>query len=196
VLNKIHAPLLALALVAVPAGLPAQQKTAPGAARTSAPAGAAARQREMQAWYSELQQIGARLQQVKGRALQASPVLRAREEALAKELKAAMLKADPSLAAVEGRAPALEAEGRKAQQAGDQAKLMKLMEEARQIELRVMSAQQKVLQDPAMVAKLRAFETDLRKKMVEVEPQLPQLLQRAELLKGKLQAALGQQGGR
>lgn len=191
-LKRIHAPLLALALAAVPAGL-AAQKASPRATRASAPA-AAASQREMQTWYAELQQIGARVQGVKVKALQASPALRAREEALAKELKAAMLRADPTLAAVEARAPALEAEGRRAQQAGDQAKLMRLMEEVRQIELRVLNAQQKVLQgNSGLLAKLRAFETDLRKKMVEVEPQLPQLLQRAELLQGKLQAALRQQ---
>jgi hypothetical protein len=195
VLKRIHAPLLALALAAVPAGLAAQQKASPRPTRASAPA-AAASQRELQTWYAELQQIGARVQGVKVKALQASPALRAREEALAKEMKAAMLRSDPSLAAVEGRAPALEAEGRRAQQAGDQAKLMQLMEEARQIEIRVMNAQRKVMQHAALMAKLRAFETDLRKKMVEVEPQLPQLLQRAELLQGRLQAALQQQQGR
>lgn len=190
----IRAPLVVLALAVLPLSLSAQQRTATRQPQVRPTAGApalTAEQREMQAWYAELQQIGARLQAAHARAMQ-DPALRARQEALARDFRAAVLRVDPGLAGVEGRARTMEAEARRAQQAGDQASFMKLMEEARQIEIRIMNAQKKLLEDPAFAGRVRAFETELRKKMVEVEPQTPQLIARAELLQGKLMQAMRQ----
>lgn len=184
------ASLAALAVAATPAEPAAQQRPSarPAAARTAP----AASQREMQAWYAELQQVGARLQAASARALQ-DPRLRAAQEGLARELKAGALRADPGLAGLESRARAMEQEFRRAQQAGDQAAAMRLAEEARRIEIRVMNAQKRVMADPAFANRARAFETELMKEMAEVEPQTPQLLQRAQLLQGRLQTALRQQ---
>ena len=183
-----RASLIVLAAAVVPAGLSAQQSR-PGVQRTSAAPTLTAAQREMQGWYQELQQIGARLQAAQVTALQ-DPKLRSAQASLASEFKTLMQKADPGLGAVEARAKAMEEEARRAQASRDQAKLMRLSEEARQIELRVVNAQKKVLQQPAFAAKAQAFENQMQKKMVEVEPQTMALIQRGKVLQSKLQQAM------
>lgn len=184
--------LVVLALGAPSRELTAQQGTAPRqtSTRAAAPTVTAA-QREMQGWYVELQQIGARLAQAHARAMQ-DPGLRARQETLAEQLKVAMFRVDPSLRSVEARARALEGEARAARQAGDEARMTTLMEQAGQIEMRILEAQKAVMGDAAMAARMTAFEADLRKKMTEVEPQTPQLVERAESLQRRLMAAMQQ----
>ena len=187
----IRTSLLALALASVPAGLDAQQRNSTPQ-RAAAPALSAA-QREMQGWYLELQQIGARLQAAQLKAIQ-DPRLRSMQEALARDFKAAMLRADPGLTGLEARARALEADARKAQQNRDEAAFRRLAEEARQIELRLMNAQKKVMQDAAMRSRMQAFEQAMQRKMVEVEPQTPALIERGKVLQARLmQAAQAQQ---
>ena len=197
VLQKLtRASLVVLAAAAIPAGLSAQQRASarPTVQRTSAAPALTAAQREMQGWYQELQQIGARLNTARMKALQADPGLRTAEESLADEFKALMLKADPGLAGLQTRASALEAEARRAQASRDQARWMQLAEEAQQIQLRVLNVQQRVMQQPAFAAKARAFEDRMRKKMVEVEPQTPALIQRGEALQTRLKQAMEAQG--
>ncbi len=189
--RHVRAALVALSLVVLPAALAAQQRPVPQ--RTSAPRSGAptltAAEREMQGWYTELMQIGARLQRAQARAMQ-DPQLRSSYEALGRDMKAAMVRADPSLAGLEERAQAMEAEARSARQAGDQARLMRLMQSAQQIQGRVMAAQQKVVQSqPALATRARTFEQQLRRKMIEVEPQTMALLERGKALQGKLAAA-------
>lgn len=174
--------LLAFGLLSLPAGVEAQQRTS-----ATAPTLTAA-QREMQGWYRELQEIGTRLQAAQVRAMQ-DPALRSMQESLAKEFKAAMLKADPTLAGLEERARALEAQARRAQQARDEAAMNRLAEQARQIELRLMNAQKEVMQDPAFVRRAQAFEEALQKRMLEVEPQTPALVQRGKELQARLMRA-------
>jgi len=181
----------------LPVGLMAQQQPQPQ--RTAAPrAGAPAltpAQREAQGWYTELMQIGARLQAAQVKAME-DPQLKAAQEQLGKDFKEAIVKADPSLAGIDARAQAMEAEAQRAQQAGDQAKLARLTQEAQQIQLKVMTAQQRVLQEnSALATRARNFEEQLRRKMVQVEPQTMSLVARGQELQGKLeQVARAQQG--
>lgn len=197
--RTIRAASVALAVSAVPAGLFAQQRQ-PQPQRTSAPRAAApaltAAQREAQGWYTELMQIGSRLQAAQVRAMQ-DPQLKSAQEQLGRDIKAAIVKADPSLANVDARARAMEAEAQRAQQAGDRARLTRLTQEAQQIQVKVMNAQQRALQsDPGLATRARSFEEQLRRKMVQVEPQTMALVARGQELQGKLaQAARAQQGG-
>lgn len=194
--RTIRAAAVALAVTMLPAGLFAQRNPTPQ--RTAAPRAAPAlteAQREMQGWYAELMQIGARLQTAQVKAMQ-DPQLRAAQEQLGKDLKAAILKADPALAGVDERARAMEADARRAQQAGDQAKLARLTREAQQIQMRVMSAQQQALKgNPALAQRARAFEERLRREMVEVEPQTMALVERGKELQTKLAQAMQAQQG-
>lgn len=187
----IRASLVALAAVALPLGLSAQQNPAsrPAAMPGRGPTLTAA-QREMQAWYAELMQIGQRLQAAQIKAMQ-DPQLRAEQEALGRDLKAAVVRADPSLANLETRASAMEAEARRAQQAGDQAKLNRLAQDAQQIQVRLVNAQNRVMREqPALATRAKAFEEHLRRKMIQVEPQTMALVERGKLLQSRLAGAM------
>jgi hypothetical protein len=143
----------------------------------------------MQGWYVELQQIGARLQTAQAKAMQ-DPRLKSDQEALSRDLKAAVQKADPGLVGLESRVRSMEAEAQRAKQSGDQAKLLRLGQEAQQIQTRVMNAQNRVLREqPALTTRARAFEEQLRRKMIQVEPQTMALVERGKLLQGRLAAA-------
>lgn len=198
----IRASLVALTAAALPLGLSAQQRPAPrsAASRPAAmPSGGptlTAAQREMQGWYVELMQIGQRLQAAQMKAMQ-DPQLRAEQEALGRDLKAAVVRADPSLADMETRARAMEAEAVRAKQAGDQAKLAKLAQDAQQIQVRLMNAQNRVMREqPALANRARAFEEKLRRKMIQVEPQTMALVERGKVLQTRLaNAARAQQQG-
>ncbi len=198
-LNRtLRAAAVALAIAALPASLAAQQRP-PSAQRAAAPrAGAAAltpAQREAQGWYRELMQIGQRLQAAQVRAM-ADPQLKTAQEQLGRDFKAAMLKVDPTLANVDARARAMEAEAKQAQQAGDRARMARLTQEAQQIQVKVMNAQQRALRDnPALATRARSFEEQLRRKMVQVEPQTMALVSRGQELQGKLAQAGRAQGG-
>ncbi|HEX2091830.1 MAG TPA: hypothetical protein VHG28_05475 [Longimicrobiaceae bacterium] len=183
-------------MAALPALAAAQQRPVPQRASqpsTLAPSRSAVTP-ETQAMYTELMQIGQRLQAAQARAMQ-DPQLRAAYELLGRDMKAAIERADPSLVGVEARARAMEAEARRAQQAGDQAKLARLMQDAQQIQVKLMSAQQRAIREqPALANRARSFEDQLRRKMIEVEPQTMALLERGKVLQARLvQVAQAQQ---
>jgi hypothetical protein len=185
----LRAPLLILALAANPAILSAQ-----GGPPTPPSAEAAAAMRDMQTWYTELQEIGQRLAGVQQQVMQ-DVALRTRQEGIARAMKEAMLRADPTLEAMEARAGVLEVEARQAQQSGDQARLMQLAQEAQQIQARVMAAQQQALQSGDLAARVQAFEKDVRARMAQVDPQSPMLIERAEALQTRIQETMRRQQG-
>jgi hypothetical protein len=188
--NLCRAFVLAVALLAVPHTARAQQAGArPAAAVAPSPA-----VQQMQDWLAELQQIGQRLVAAQQRALE-DATLRTRQAAITRELDAAMLRADPGLAAAKTRMRALQAEAQQAQHAADQPKLTRLHAEALRIEARIVAAQRQVLQDAALVARVRSFESDLNNRVLQVEPHATQLIQRADTLRARLEAAARQQQG-
>jgi hypothetical protein len=198
--RTIRAAAVALAVTTLPTAILAQQRQ-PTPQRTSVPRAQPAApaltpaQREMQGWYTELMQIGGRLQQAQVKAMQ-DPQLRAAQEQLGKDFRTAIERADPSLAGLEARAQAMEAEAQRAQQAGDQAKLAQLTQQAQGIQSKLMSAQQRALRDnPALAQRARTFEEQLRRRMVQVEPQTMSLVERGKELQGKLEAAARAQRG-
>lgn len=185
--DLIRASLVLTALL-LPSVLEAQQR------QQARPVSAAptAAQRQMQSWYTELQQIGARLQAAQMKAMQ-DPALAAAQQSLARDFKAAMLRADPGLAGLEKRAQVMEAEAQKAQKAGDQAKFAKLAREAQQIEVRLMNAQKKVMADEAFTRRARGFEAALKQKMLQAEPKTMELVERGKVLQAQLQRAAAAQ---
>lgn len=171
----------ALAALTLPTAVLAQQR--------ETPAPAAQNQQEVQAWFMELQQISAKLGEIQVRALQDAE-LQAAQNALGTEVKAAMDRIDPGLAASVERVGTLEQEAAQAQQAGDQAKLEQLAREAQQIQTRFLTAQNTALEQPELAAKVQAFQTRLEQRMIQVDPEARTLIQRLRELEGKLQAAL------
>jgi hypothetical protein len=121
------------------------------------------------------------------------PKIQAAQQALGAAIQAALNKADPGLAALEPRMKALEAEAAKAQQAGDRAKLQKLMQDAAPIQQRLMRAQQVVFNQPAVMSRANAFESQLQAKLIQVDPKNGPLIQRSKQLQTQLQRVMQQQ---
>ncbi len=121
------------------------------------------------------------------------PKIQAAQQALGAQIQAALNKADPGLAALEPRMRAMEAEAARAQQAGDRAKLQKLMQEAAPIQQRLMRAQQAVFNQPAVVSKANAFESHLQAKLIQINPKNGPLIQRSKQLQAQLQRVMQQQ---
>lgn len=182
-----RASWIALVALSLPGALAAQQR-APAAPQAQPPA---ANQQQLQQWLTELQELHGKLEAIQAKAAE-DPQIRAAQESLGVEIKAAMEKADPTLPASLERVPKLEAEARQAQQSGDQAKLQQLAQEAQGIQQRFLAAQAKALEQPAIASKVEAFQQRLESKMAEVDPQAPALIKRFQELEGKLAAAMQQ----
>jgi hypothetical protein len=186
---KFRASFVALATLLLPLGLAAQQR--PVAQQPRAAAAPTPAQQQAQGWYMELQGIQMQLGPAIAQAMR-DPKIQAAQQALGAEIQAALNKADPGLAALEPRMKAMEAEAAKAQQAGDRAKLQKLMQDAAPIQQRLMRAQQAVFNQPAVVSKATAFENQLQAKLIQIDPKNGPLIQRSKQLQAQLQRVMQQ----
>lgn len=193
-MKPIRASMIALAALAAPITAHAQQAPAtppnPAAPMPAAQPLTPA-EKQAQAMMMELQQLQNKLQPVQEKAMQ-DPKLKAAQEQLGTEIKAAVEKADPGVTQGVQRLQALEAEAIKAQQAGDQAKLQKLVQEAQQLQMRFMNAQQKAFTQPEIATKLQAFQTDLERKMIQVDPQSAAWIKRYKEVGTRLETAMQQ----
>jgi chromosome segregation ATPase len=176
---------LALFGAMVPAALVAQQTT-PSASQERA---GAPDQEQVQSWLSELQQLHLKLERIQASAAQ-DPQLQSAQVALGNQIREAMEKVDPQLPSQLERVEQLEAEAGRAQQAGDEAKLQQLAQEAEAIQIRFLEARNQVFQQPEMAARLEAFQARMESKMAEVDPEAPQLIKRFQELEEKLAKAL------
>lgn len=186
--------LVATAAVSLPVAAEAQQRQVDARVPSTARANAATRE-AVRGWYGELQQIGARLQQAHERALEANPQLRATQQQIFAEVKQEMERADPELARLAGRAEQLDAEARRARQAGNREQLRTLAAEASRLQARFLAAQRQVMSKPDIVARMQAYDTQLRQRMMQVEPQLDQLITRSRDLQMRLVRAQQQAAG-
>ncbi|CAN5783025.1 hypothetical protein BH20GEM3_BH20GEM3_07810 [soil metagenome] len=185
---KFRASFVALATLLLPLGLGAQQRPV-AQQRAAAPTPA---QQQAQGWYMELQGIQMQLGPAIAQAMR-DPKIQAAQQALGTAIQAALNKADPGLAALEPRMKVLEAEAAKAQQAGDGAKLQKLMQDAAPIQQRLMRAQQVVFNQPAVMSRANAFESQLQAKLIQIDPKNGPLIQRSKQLQTQLQRVMQQQ---
>lgn len=164
---------VALVVTAVPAGLSAQEAT-PAPLGTPAP----------EAPKSELQQIQERLAELQKQATDAPEVQAANQE-LTQLLESTMVKVDPGYAAVAARTETIKADIAAAQAAEDNAKLHELAAEAGQLRQAMLAARQKAMADPAVQAEMNEYKTVLFKKMTELDPKAPEMVQRLSELRGQ-----------
>jgi hypothetical protein len=176
---------LAVAAVAAPAALGAQQQPTP--APQPAP--------EVQGWIAEIQQIEQRLGPIQARAME-DAALQREQAALNEALLAALREAGPAVQADLRRVESIQPELRAAQESGDQAQLERLVREAQQLEQRLGQAQVQALQQPQIAARATAFQDRLRARMVELDPAAEELLQRFVSLQAQILAAMQEQPGR
>jgi len=130
---------------------------------------------------AEVMQIQEALQPIQEQALQDSAI-QAQQEAVGESIRAAMIAADPTVGEALDRFEQILEEARAAQEAGDMGRIAELTAEARPLEPRIMQAQAQALQQPQIQQSVEAFQTELRTKMVELEPSAAGMLARlAEL---------------
>lgn len=144
---------------------------------------------QVQGWAVEMQQIQGQLAPVMMRALQ-NPALQAAQQALGQQIKTAMEKEDPGLIPSMERVQRMEGEAKTAQQKGDQARLMEIMREVQQVQMRFVAVQQRVVGQPAMARRMAAFQNNLEKQMIAIDPAAAPRIKRYQALEGKVKEAV------
>jgi mevalonate kinase len=178
--SRMYGAVAALAVALATPGILAAQQAPP----------ATPDQQELEAIFAEFQQIHLQLEDIQMQAL-SDPQLNAAQEELGQEIRAAMEDRDPAIRQRIERMEALEGEAVSAQEAGDVDKLQALMTEAQTIEEQFLTVQQQVLEAPPIAAKIDAFQAQLERKMIEVDPGTATLIARFRELETRLEAALG-----
>lgn len=180
--NRILSAAAFSAAILLPAALGAQAARPVNARATAPAAGASSNAREMMA---EMQRIQARLQAVHNQVMQ-DPALRTAQETFMRDVKAAMLRADPGLDAAARRVEAMQEQVVAAQQRRDMRALQQLNTELVPIQQRFMRAQEQVMRQPGIAARARQLETQLHQRMLRVEPDTDRLLERGKQLQARL----------
>jgi hypothetical protein len=186
--NTVRATLVVMAGLALPQALGAQQTHAITARVPGSDAAAPSRE-EARAAMAELQSITARLQTAHNRAMEDAG-MRGTQQALARDIKAAMELADPELPELADRVRRMEEEARGAQERGDVGRVQTLTREFALIRQRFMRAQTQALQTPDLAQRARAFDEQLHRRMLAAEPQTDQLLARSRELQERLRGAV------
>lgn len=170
-----------LALTVAPGVLAAQEAAATPAAESVAAEATAGEAQAAPAAEAELsvEQLAARIQAVQRQALQ-DPVLGAANQEVSAAISAALPRVEPNYANYAARAQSLNADVAAAQAAGDNARLHELAEEARTLQANIAAAQAKAKEDPAVKEKLQAFTVQLFAKMVEIDPEVKELVEQLE----------------
>ena len=162
-------------------------------ARATLPGGAVT-ESSARAAYAELMQIQARLQAAHNRVMQ-DPQVRGQQDAFMRDVKAAMLRADPGLDALATRVEGMRGQAETAQQRGDRVLLQRLNTDLIAIQQRFIRAQQVVMRQPALSQRALQLEQTLHTRMLQVEPQTDALLARGKVLQARLMAAQQQAVG-
>jgi uncharacterized surface protein with fasciclin (FAS1) repeats len=122
--------------------------------------------------------------------VQPGPLADAHLEELGAEIKSAMETADPELVRSLERMATLEAEAATAQQANDTAKLQQLVQEAESIQVRFEQVRNRVLEEPNLAQKIGDYQNRVEQRMLQVDPQTPDLIKRYQELEAKLASTL------
>lgn len=168
--------MIALALLAAPAGLLAQQSGGIDPAQLPPEA------REL---IVELQQVQSGLGSIQEKAL-ADPALQQARSALNAQIQVAMTQADPAVPERMERLQTLMGEAQAAQAEQDEARMAEIVAEAREIEQQLQKAQTEAIQRPEIAPQLRGFQAKLLEKMVEVDPTAQTMIERLQELDARL----------
>lgn len=160
-----------------------------GAAQQRGSAPSAELRGQVQSWAVEMQQLQGQLAPVMMRALKDAK-LQAAQQSLGQQIKAAMEKEDPGLIPSLERVQRLEGEARAAQQNSDQERLMEIMREVQQVQMRFMAVQQRVIQQPAIARGMAAFQASLERQMIALDPASAPRIKRYHALEDKVKQAV------
>ncbi len=167
------APILIGALVLVG---PAFAQDAPTAPETQEPSDAT---QTLMAEYQEVQQ---RLGQLQVQAIQEHEELELRRSEIDDMVTAAMAEINPEAEAHIARLEVLSGEAMAAQQAQDRETLQSVMAEAATLRSELDEAMAQAIQREDVQAEIQSFEEELMARVVEIDPEAPDLLARMEEL--------------
>lgn len=149
---------------------------------------------EAQQLMAEAQEIQTQIQPVQMQALQ-DPALQQQQQQLSGVIDSALTEVDPTVPQKMARLQELQGEAAAAQQAEDMDAVRAAVIEAQEIQTAIGEAQQQVLQQPAIEQRVDQFQTALRAKMVEIDPDTEPLLQRLSEIDDQLSEMFAQAAG-
>ena len=187
--RSAHRGLLTAAALALLAGAPAFAQELPGA---DAPApgpteDAATSPEQIQV---ELMAVQQRLVEIEQAALEDPELDTARTE-LEGQVEAALQEADPEFDDKVERMEELGEEIQQAQQSGDAEAMQGLVSEGQTLEQDLMATHTRVTEGEPLASQIESFRERVMAKMVEVDPEAKELMERAETLMAQLQVHQG-----
>lgn len=138
---------------------------------------------EAMALMVELQELQARLGPIHNEAME-SEALAAQLDQIQTQVDVAMREADPELFE---RIDRFEAEFDEAQEAGDQERIQALSMEAQGVQAELQALQADVLDRPEIRGPIEDFEMAQRARMIEIDPEVAELLERIDEVLAELQ---------
>jgi chromosome segregation ATPase len=144
---------------------------------------------EVQELLVERQQLTVRLGALQEQALE-NDELRAQQTAVSDAVRGAMIEADPTMQEKLDRIEAIMEEARAAQGTGDMERIAALTAEAETLQPQIQEAQATALARPEIEQQVDAFQLALRTRMVELDPQAAELLDRLDELNRRIQAEI------
>ena len=146
---------------------------------------------DIQKMYIEYQLINMKLQSIQQQALSDSEIAE-KTEKFGEALDSAMVKKNPSIKEKLIKRDAIINDLEEAQQNGDKDKISKLQNDYKSISDELQPHQQNALEDEGLRNKGEKLNKALVKKMTEIDPEVPNLFSRLEVLSEKLQAGIHQ----
>lgn len=168
-------PVFALAALVTPMALSAQVEGQPPP--------------QVQEWIAEIQELSAQLGPLQQQAREDAEI-KQEEERVTTIVRDAMIAADPANGQRLDRFETIIAEARAAQEAGDTAKIAELTSEAQQLQPQVQAAHEEALAQPEVETQIDAFNDKLQAKMVEMDPNAKESVERLNELNRRVSEAL------
>jgi hypothetical protein len=144
---------------------------------------------EVQQLLVERQQLEVRLGALQEQALE-NTELREQQTAVSDAVRGAMIEADPTMQEKLDRIEAIMEEARTAQGNGDMERIAALTAEAETLQPQIQQAQATALARPEIEQQVDAFQLALRTRMVEIDPEAAELLDRLDELNRRIQAEI------
>jgi len=156
----------------------------PGADQSSAMSPFGQMDPDAEAAMSELQQIHQRLQPVHQEAMQ-DPAISAQFTQIQGAVEGAMREGSPGLFE---RIEKVQADVQAAQDAGDTQRLQTIAMESQGLQMEAQAAEAAAVSRPAIQEQIQSFEQDLRQRMISIDPEAGDLLDRSKELQDELRA--------
>ena len=147
--------------------------------------------KNLQQIYMEYQQINQKLQSVQQQAMADSEIAE-KSRKFSDKLDSAMVKENPSDKGKLEKRNEIINNFQEAQKTGDKEKMMKLQQDYKSVSQELMVHQQKVMENEKLQKEGKELNNVLVQKMTQIDPEVPNLIGRLELLGKKLQQGMQQ----